>query len=107
MAEYLKIHLEGQKPLVVLLSMKKLEERLPSYFLRIHRSYIVNMKKVMEVTKNRIVMNADHICPLATYTKRLSRHILPTSIWAGSGYSLKFSCPSVSPCKASLNFSQS
>ena len=30
MAEYLKIHLEGQKPLVVLLSMKKMEERLPS-----------------------------------------------------------------------------
>ena len=30
MAEYLKIHLEGQKPLVVLLSMKKLEESLPA-----------------------------------------------------------------------------
>lgn len=64
MAEYLKIHLDGQKSLVVLLSMKKLEERLPAYFLRIHRSYIVNMKKVMEVTKNRIVMDADTYLPV-------------------------------------------
>lgn len=76
MAEYLKIHLEGQKPLVVLLSMKKLEERLPSYFLRIHRSYIVNMKKVMEVTKNRIVMDADTYLPVGDiYKEALSAYL--------------------------------
>lgn len=76
MAEYLKIHLEGQKPLVVLLSMKKLEERLPSYFLRIHRSYIVNMKKVLEVTKNRIVMDADTYLPVGDiYKEALSAYL--------------------------------
>ena len=69
MAEYLKIHLEGQKPLVALLSMKKMEERLPSHFLRIHRSYIVNMKKVKEVTKNRIVMDADTYLPIGDIYK--------------------------------------
>ena len=76
MAEYLKIHLEGQKPLVVLLSMKKMEERLPSYFLRIHRSYIVNMKKVVEVTKNRIVMDADTYLPVGDiYKEALSAYL--------------------------------
>ena len=76
MAEYLKIHLEGQKPLVVLLSMKKMEERLPSHFLRIHRSYIVNMKKVVEVTKNRIVMDADTYLPVGDiYKEALSAYL--------------------------------
>ena len=76
MAEYLKIHLEGQKPLVALLSMKKMEERLPSHFLRIHRSYIVNMKKVVEVTKNRIVMDADTYLPVGDiYKEALSAYL--------------------------------
>jgi len=59
MSEYLRIHFdEGKKPIVVLLSMKKLEERLPAYFMRIHRSYIINLKKIKEVGKGRVIMNA-------------------------------------------------
>ena len=66
MSEYLKIFLEGQsKPLIVLLSMKKLEERLPEgRFMRIHRSYIVNLTKISEVNKNRIIMDADTYLPI-------------------------------------------
>lgn len=65
MSEYLKIYIENRKPLVVLLSMKKLEERLPqSTFMRIHRSYIVNLKKIMEVNKNRVIMDADTYLPI-------------------------------------------
>lgn len=65
MSEYVKIFLEGQKPLVVLLSMKKLEERLPaSAFMRIHRSYIVNLAKIREVNKNRVIMDADTYLPI-------------------------------------------
>ena len=63
MSEYLKIHLESlPKPIVTLLSMKKMEEFLPTHFMRIHRSYIINLKKIQEVNKNRV----RHICPSAT-----------------------------------------
>ena len=76
MSEYLKIHIEGQRPLIVLLSMKKMEERLPEHFLRIHRSYIVNMRKVREVTKNRIVMDADTFLPVGDiYKESLSAYL--------------------------------
>lgn len=76
MSEYLKIHVEGQRPFVVLLSMKKLEERLPDYFLRVHRSYMVNMRKVMEVTKNRIVMDHDTYLPVGDmYKEALSKYL--------------------------------
>ncbi len=57
MSEYLKLHLESQpKPIVTLLAMKALEERLPQNFMRIHRSYIVNLDKVQEVNKNRVIL---------------------------------------------------
>lgn len=71
MSEYLKVHLENERPIIMLLSMKKMEERLPSSFVRIHRSYIVNMKKVKEVTKNRIVMDADTYLPIGDIYKEL------------------------------------
>jgi DNA-binding LytR/AlgR family response regulator len=57
MSEYLKLHLQGEaKPIITLLSMKVLEERLPQNFMRIHRSYIVNLDKIQEVTKNRVIL---------------------------------------------------
>ena len=64
MSEYLKIHLINRKPLVVLLSMKKIEERLPNYFMRIHRSYIINLKCIQEVNKNRVILDADTNLPI-------------------------------------------
>ena len=59
MSEYLKVWVEGEpKPIITLLSMKKMEERLPDYFMRIHRSYIVNLNKIQEVNKNRVIMES-------------------------------------------------
>ena len=66
MSEYLRIYLEGvQRPLIVLLSMKKMEERLPSAsFMRVHRSYIINLRKIQEVNKSRVIMGADTYIPI-------------------------------------------
>lgn len=66
MSEYLKIFLEGRaKPVIVLLSMKKMEERLPeSQFMRIHRGYIINLKKIQEVNKNRVIMDEETYLPI-------------------------------------------
>lgn len=59
MSEYLRIYVaDYNRPIIVLLSMKKMEERLPSRsFMRVHRSYIINLKKIREVSKSRIIMN--------------------------------------------------
>jgi DNA-binding LytR/AlgR family response regulator len=70
MSEYLKIFIEGEaKPIVTLLSMKKMEERLPQNFMRIHRSYIVNLTKIQEVNKNRIIMDAETYLPVGDMYK--------------------------------------
>ena len=66
MSEYLKIFLEGRaKPVIVLLSMKKMEERLPeNQFMRIHRGYIINLKKIQEVNNNRVIMDEETYLPI-------------------------------------------
>ena len=65
MSEYLNIYVEGQRPIVVLLSMKRIEERLPAVkFMRIHRSYIVNLQKIQEVNKNRVILDNDTFLPI-------------------------------------------
>lgn len=58
MSEYLRIYMKDYpRPIIVLLSMKKMEERLPSHtFMRVHRSYIINLKMIQEISKNRITL---------------------------------------------------
>lgn len=65
MSEYLRLYMEDEpKPITALLSMKKLEERLPQNFMRIHRSYIVNLQKIQEVARNRILMDEKTYIPI-------------------------------------------
>ena len=79
MSEYLKVWIEGEaKPIITLLSMKKIEERLPDYFMRIHRSYIINLNKIQEVNKNRVIMDADTYLPIGDLYKESFQSYLNT-----------------------------
>lgn len=78
MSEYLRIHLNGHdKPLVVLLSMKKLEERLtPHNFLRIHKSYIINMRHFLEMNRTRVTLDNQVVLPFGdSYREKLNSYI--------------------------------
>ena len=79
MTEYLKIFIEGEaKPIVTLLSMKKMEEKLPENFMRIHRSYIVNLTKIQEINKNRIIMDAETFLPIGDMYKEAFQKYIDT-----------------------------
>lgn len=66
MGEYLRIYTEKEsKPFITLLSIKKLEEHLPKKcFIRIHRSYIVNINKIKEIARLRIIMDKNTYLPI-------------------------------------------
>lgn len=66
MSEYLRIACDDKdKPVIVLLSMKKIEEHLPSTkFMRIHRSFIINLDKIAEVKKNHVILEGDASMPI-------------------------------------------
>jgi len=79
MSEYLKVYLESDaKPIITLLSMKKMEERLPDCFMRIHRSYIINLNYIQEVNKNRVIMDSDTYLPIGDMYKEAFQKYIDT-----------------------------
>ena len=77
MSEYVRICIEGEdKPVITLASLQKMEERLPTYFMRVHRSYIVNLRKITEVSRLRIIFDKNTYIPVGdNYKERFSEHI--------------------------------
>ena len=81
MSEYLKVWLDSQpKPVITLLSMKKMEEHLPDSFMRIHRSYIVNLNRIREVNKNRVILDSNTELPIGDLYKEAFQAYLETRI---------------------------
>ena len=55
MDDYLKIHVENGKPVLTLMNLKAMEEKLsPTEFCRVHRSYIVPLDKINFV-RNKVI----------------------------------------------------
>jgi len=70
MSEYVKIHLTGRKPVMSLLSLKALESQLPqSMFMRVHKSFIVNLQKINMIERNEIVYDDGTIIPVSQQYK--------------------------------------
>lgn len=64
-SEYLKLHMASGPSLMVLMSIKRMADLLPvNSFVRIHRSYIVNMRHVVDIARLRVRMDADTILPI-------------------------------------------
>lgn len=61
--DYIKIHEEdSSKPILSLMSMKAMEDLLPSSrFMRVHRSYIVQKNKIRIIDRGRIVFGKNYI----------------------------------------------
>jgi DNA-binding LytR/AlgR family response regulator len=70
MSEYIRIHLISAKPVMTLLSMKSIEEVLPTdRFMRVHRSYIVNLSKISVIERNRIIFDGNIYIPVSEQYK--------------------------------------
>jgi len=55
--DYVKIH-TIEKKILTLITMKKIEEKLPSSnFVRVHRSYIIALDKIESIQRNRIIIH--------------------------------------------------
>jgi len=53
--DYIKIHISGQNPVVTRITMKNILEKLPPHeFVRIHRSFIIPVKKIDHLRKNKV-----------------------------------------------------
>ncbi len=61
--DYVKVFTTSDpKPILSLISMKHLEEKLPSSrFMRVHRSFIVNLDKINTIERSRIIFGKVYI----------------------------------------------
>lgn len=76
MREYVRINLDNEAPVMALMSIKKLVKRLPeSDFMRVHRSFIVNLNKITTIERNRIVFDKTYI-PISDQYKEAFQEFL-------------------------------
>jgi DNA-binding LytR/AlgR family response regulator len=62
--DYLKIHIENQKTIITRITMKSILEKLPpKEFVRIHRSFIVPLKRI-ESVRNKVISLANIEIPV-------------------------------------------
>ncbi|MCI2082298.1 MAG: LytTR family DNA-binding domain-containing protein [Bacteroidales bacterium] len=81
-SEYVKIFTAGKIPLVPLITMKNIVGQFKSPdFIRIHRSYIINSKKISEISKNSVKLNNGISLPIGEQYRKnfddfISKHTL-------------------------------
>ena len=70
MSEYVQIHKVSGRPIMSLLSLKLLESELPEeMFMRVHKSYIVNLKKINIIERNSIINDDGSVIPVSPQYK--------------------------------------
>ena len=81
--DYVKIFVEDEQyPILTLMSMKSLEEMLPAdQFVRVHRSYIVQPKKIKVIERNRIVFGKEYIPISESYKENFQEFLNKYSIF--------------------------
>jgi len=75
--EYIKIHLLSNESVTTKMSLKSIEELLPANkFVKVHRSFIVNLKEVSVIERNRIVFENKIYIPVSEqYKERFEQHL--------------------------------
>ncbi len=80
MSEYIRIHMVNSKPVMTQLSMKSIEEQLPQErFMRIHRSFIINLSKISVIERNRIVFDGSTYIPVSEQYKSKFQNYLDSN----------------------------
>jgi len=76
MREYINIHLSSGECIMTLSSMKKIEAQLPQdKFMRVHRSYIVNLERLKIIERNVIVFDKVRIPISDQYKEEFQKYI--------------------------------
>ena len=80
--DYVRIHLaDGSAPVLSLMRMKALEEQLPAdWFVRVQKSYIVQIQKIEAIERSHIIIGKDRIPIGETYQEILFTALAGSSL---------------------------
>ena len=71
---YAELHLE-EKKILTLMTLKELEQKLPGFYQRVHRSCIVNVRKIDSIANGELTINKHEVAISASYEKDLMKKI--------------------------------
>ena len=64
--EYVRLHLTNASPITTLFRLKNMETALPSdKFMRVHRSYIVNLEHISAYARGRVYLDNEEYVPIS------------------------------------------
>lgn len=73
--DYIRIHLAGQKPVMTLMTMKHILEKLPAdRFQRVHRSFIVALASIRSIVNRKIRLSSAEIPVSDSYAGFMTRY---------------------------------
>ncbi|NRR92839.1 response regulator transcription factor [Winogradskyella undariae] len=80
--DYIKIWIkDNPKPILTLMSLKSLEEELPStQFMRVHRSFIVSLNNINVIERSQIIINEQRITVSEHYKPKFLEFINNNSL---------------------------
>lgn len=75
--DYAKIYITGEpKPVLSLISLKKLEEELPpDRFMRIHRSFIIALDRIDSIERGQVIIGSRRITVADQYKKQFDKFL--------------------------------
>ena len=75
--DYIKVYTTGEdKPVLSLNSIKSLEQKLPEdQFMRVHRSFIVNLNKIDTIERSRIIFGKTYIPVSDQYKDKFQEYL--------------------------------
>ena len=75
--DYIKVFIKGEpKPILSLNSIKALEQKLPEdRFMRVHRSFIVNLEQIDTIERSRIVFGKEYIPISDQYKEKFQAYL--------------------------------
>ena len=74
--DYLKLHLQDQRPIMTLMTMRTIAEHLPEpQFMRIHRTYIILTSKIDYVNKGSVSIAGNNLPISAGYRNSFFSYI--------------------------------
>lgn len=80
--DYIKIFIaNATRPIITRMSLKSIEEKLPGdRFVRVHKSYIVSVEKIVSIRKGKISINNVQVPISEHYKENLHRFIDPKNL---------------------------
>ncbi|MCH1505277.1 MAG: LytTR family DNA-binding domain-containing protein [Verrucomicrobiales bacterium] len=74
-SNYASFVFENEKPVMSLVSLRKLEDLLPSQFVRVHRSYIANERRIRKIEGNQLQLSSAKVPIGQSYRESLYQRL--------------------------------